>query len=221
MSVDQRIREGLGTIQTELMPVDTDAALARTMRRAGRSRARRRAAGGLAAAAAVAAAATLAAVRFDVVPDSAPPPTSQPPDGDAVPAKPTELDGTWRSEPLSFRDMADNLREQGLGEWVPEFRQQTGRFQDLRARLVVEDEVVYYRLRGHAEDNWQIRIDGDRVFFLGSEGAWINTYDLERSDDGATLSLRLRTGADATWQGIPIAVYQTAFYTTSAFHRVE
>ena len=77
MSVDQRINEGLETIDAALPPVHTADALERTLRRAGRSRTRRRVAGVLAAAAAVTA---LAMVRLDGEPDARPP-VSEPPDG--------------------------------------------------------------------------------------------------------------------------------------------
>jgi hypothetical protein len=218
MSVDQRIREGLGTIDTGLMPVDTDAALARTMRRAGRSRARRRVAGGLVAAAATIAA--VAAVRFDAVPDSAPP-VSDPPDAGTVHAQPTELDGTWRSEPLSLRDMTDRLREEGLGEWVPEFRRQTGRFHGLPARMSFQDESMDYRLPGHAEDSWRFAVDDDSLAFVDRSGTLVNVYALSLGDDGRTMSLRLRTPSTGSWAGIPHEVYQTAFFTTKPFHRVD
>jgi hypothetical protein len=218
MSVDTRVRQGLEDVGTALPPVDTDGALARTLGRGHRSRTRRRVTGVLAAAAGVAAL-TVGVAQYGGGPDAAPPVVEPPPDRAAP--KPTALDGTWRTEPLAFSDLAAHLREEGLGDWVDELREETGRFSGLRARMTIRDEEMYFRIRGHTGDDWRFSVEGDRVAFVDLTGTLISVFDLSLADDGRTMSLRLRTPADGSWHGIPHEVYHTAFFTTAPFERAE
>lgn len=215
MSVDQRVREGLHTIEAGLTPVDTDAALARTTRRVERSRARRRVAGVLVAAAAVTAVAVL---QRDPWTDTSPPVTD-PPDARAQ-YRASVLDGRWQSEPVSFRDMADHLRQEGLGRWVGPLRERFGVFHDLRVHATFGEEELDFRLPGHWQDGWVFAADGDRMSLLGGHGLFVSSYRLDLAADGSTMTLELRTPADGSHRGIPFEVYQTALLTTTPFHRV-
>nr|WP_297413466.1 hypothetical protein [uncultured Nocardioides sp.] len=218
MSVDTRVRLGLEDVGTALPPVDIDVALARTLGRGRRSRTRRRVTGVLAAAAGVAAL-TVAVAQYGGGPNTAPPVVEPPPDRAAP--KTTVLDGTWRTEPLSFSDLAAHLREEGLGDWVDELRDETGRFSGVRAQMTLRGEEMDFLIRGHTEDNWRFSVEGDRLAFVNMTGMLISVFDVSLDDNGRTMSLRLETPSTGSWHGIPHEVYHTAYFTTVSFERVD
>ena len=133
----------------------------------------------------------------------------------------TVLDGTWRTEPLSFSDLAAHLREEGLGDWVDELRDETGRFSDLRAQMIFRGEEMYFSIRGHTETDWGFSVEGDRLAFVDLTGTLISVFDLSLDDHRRTMSLRLETPSTESWHGIPHEVYHTAFFTTVPFERLD
>lgn len=203
--------------ETDLPPVDTDAALARVLSRARRARTRRWVTGVLA----TAAAATLVAVTLPDSRAGGGPPDVDPPDQRRSAPRASVLDGTWRSDPVSFADMAHRLREAGLGEWVAALRRQVRPFDDREARLVIQDELVTYQLPGRVTEQWGFSHRDGRLFLVAVNAQTFSTYRASLSDDRRTMTLELLRPGGFTWAGIPLEVYQTAYYTTAPFTRVD
>jgi DNA-directed RNA polymerase specialized sigma24 family protein len=205
-------------VPTAPPPVDTDDALARTLGRVRRARRWRRVTG-VAATATVAA--TVVAVTLSDGRAGGGPPDIDPPEHWVGSPKESALDGTWRTDPISFGDMADRLREVGLGEWVSPLRRQVRAFDDREARLVIEDELATYRLPGRVAEQWGFSHRDDRVFLIAANAQTFTTYAVTLGDDRRTMTLELLRPGSFTWAGIPLEVYQTAYYTTASFHRVD
>jgi DNA-directed RNA polymerase specialized sigma24 family protein len=203
-------------VKTVMPPVDTGDALVRVLGRARTGRTWRRISGMLAAAAV----ATVVAVTLPDGRAGGGPPDVDPPEQRLSPRE-SALDGTWRTEPISFADMADRLREVGLDEWVAPLRRQVRSFDDRRARLVIRDELVSYRLPGRVTEGWGFSHRDGRLFLVSHNAETFNTYALTLHDDGRTMTLELLRPGSFTWAGIPLEVYQTAFYTTASFSRVD
>ena len=159
MSVDDRIREGLIMTEQHLRTPDTATAFEDVTRAGDRRTTRRRivVAGAAAAAAAVVAiAVTLATDDPKSSPTPSNPPTSAPTAQAEAPASPIE--GTWRSDPVTFEAMAANLRDNGLQASVPALRAELGDFGRTRVTVTL--------------------VDGDETVLLGGEVVSTSAYTL-------------------------------------------
>ncbi len=165
MSVDDRIREGLIMTEQHLRTPDTAAAFEDVTRAGDRRTTRRRmvVAGAAAAAAAVVA---IAVTLSTDDPTSSPTPSNpaddrRPTAQAEVPASPIE--GTWRSDPVTFEAMAANLRDNGLQASVPALRASSATVGRTRVTVTL--------------------VDGDETVLLDGEIVSTSVYTLGRGDN--------------------------------------
>jgi Tol biopolymer transport system component len=138
--------------------------------------------------------------------------------------EPTALEDTWQTEPVTLDDMARTLREQGLGEYVDEFRAREAQYFNAPTTFILSigDEWDLYRQpqRGKREPhdyNARYEVEGDAVTVTHSDGS--NTH--RWSVNGDTLSLTWLDGTFPPFKGVPDEVIQTALYMTADFERLQ
>lgn len=133
-----------------------------------------------------------------------------------------QLEGTWRTDPITVDDMVRALREHDLAEWVGRFRTNSP-VSTTPTALILEISAggwdLYGQPRGSAREeidyDAQFEVDGDRVV-VSHEGD-SNTYSW--SVRGKDLSLAWQKTTYEPHQGIPEEVFQRALYMTAKFHR--
>jgi hypothetical protein len=221
MSIDHRIKEGLTMIDKHLdersdlgAPAGTNVALEDISRRARRTRTTRVTVGVLAAAVvALVVAVSLRAASPDgnSTPAPASPAASSSVDVSSAPAAASPLERTWRSQRVSLADMESNLRNFGLGRWVPALRSRVGDFRSGRVELRIRDGVATTTLRG----------PGGKVVATDSYTLSQNALELTPRPSGVpvTLEVRLQEGmfmsvvavdaTDAKARGVAWALYTT------------
>ncbi len=128
------------------------------------------------------------------------------------------MEGTWRSRPVSLADMEGNLRNFGLGRWVPALRSRVGDFRSGRVELRLRDGVATTTLRG----------PGGKVVARDSYTLSQNALVLTPRPSGVpvTLEIRLQEGpfmsvaaVDATDPKARAVAW--ALYTTRGFAAKE
>jgi hypothetical protein len=234
MSIDTRLRHGLGAEADRLHEVDVVDAWTGVVRRAERDTARRRArVAALAVAAAVVVAITVAVLTRGtdgVQPAPAvptPSPTETSPTTDATEASPVE--GKWLTGAVPVRRVIRHLGDEGFGEEAmtvvnglrPDLEDiRPG--QSISFRLILQDGQLVggVSVDGNTAsdvDFQSYEIRGERIAFIqqgtGCEArfAWTVTDD--------RLRLRLLSDPCADYQGTPDAAYLTALYTALPFSR--
>lgn len=133
----------------------------------------------------------------------------------------TDLQGTWRADPISPADAENTLREHGLEKWIADFRGQSPIGPDTVLTLVIGQEEwdLYGSSGGQARekiDYADCKVSGDRVEVIHDAGT--NTYTW--SVEGDTLTIRWLSTTFPAHEGIPEEVFQRALYMTASFTRV-
>jgi hypothetical protein len=132
------------------------------------------------------------------------------------------LEGTWRTEPVTVAEMADTLRETGLGEFIDDF-EKNAPISDAPTTLILEIKGDW-DLTGQTEEgkttdidyDAEYKVDGDDVEVIHSEGS--NSF--RWSVNGDVLNL---TWLETTFgKGVPPEeAFQRALYMTADFHRAS
>lgn len=218
MSVDQRIREGLTMIGQQLASPDTDFAYDVVVQGAEERATRHRVvtgALGLAAASVVA----VAALQYDVDISSGPAPTnpaSQSPSGGSQALSLASVQGFWQAPSVSFGEMADNLREHGLGHWVGPLREDFTGQPASELLLHFNDSESRLRLDGAQIDFQTVRSEQGVLVLSATTAPGGRTRFTGMVEDGA-LKLTFLDTTERGFAGIPAKVYQIALYTTAPF----
>ncbi len=220
MSVDDRIREGLTMTEQHLRTPDADVAFESVTRTADRQTMTRRlvVAGSVAAAAAaVAAAVALSSGDPTSTPAPADPPTTAPTVQAEAPASPIE--GEWRSEPVTFADLATTLRESGLASEVPALRTALGDVGRARLTLVMVDGDEVIRIGGQEVGTATYTLGTGTVSLTSSD--WSDDTVLEeRMTEGPSLAFTLVGAPRGATDGLSDEALVRALYTTTSFTQV-
>jgi hypothetical protein len=223
MSVDDRIREGLTMTDQHLRTPDTESAFDIVTRAGDRRTTRRR----MAFAGAAAAAAAVVAIAVTLSTDdptssptpSNPPTTSAPPTQGEAPASPIE--GTWRSDPVSFEAMAANLRDNGLQASVPALRAELGEFGRTRITVTMVDGDETVLLGGNVASTSAYTLGAGTVTLNNATG-WTGTTVLQdQMAVGMRLSFILITAPEGATGGLSNEALVRALYTTATFTKVD
>lgn len=225
MSVDQRIREGLRMTNTQLLDPDTIHALELVTTRARTATRRRRLiVGGVAAAAAAAAVVVAVSVTGG---DNA----GQPLPADRTPSQPPETGAeAYLSDPVTFDDMAQNLREHGLGEWVEPLHDRWGDV-DGRIRMEFAGQRLTASIPGTPVSHSGTNVIGERTGDIHPPAQrgrlWLQDVDsnfnytaTQLDAGGERLTLTLTQSGAPSIDGIPGEVYERALYTTVPFNEI-
>lgn len=219
MSVDQRIREGLLMTNTELPEPDTLRALDNVTSKARTTDNRRRWAAIAAAAAVAATVAGVLVLAPGPTEDSAPSPlpATQTPSQSLDPVVEPEWGFAYVSDPVTFDDMAQNLRKQGLGAWVEPLHEKWGDI-DGRIRLELDRSNFAASIPGTpvSQTNSYLLL-GSELFFAESA---LEAAATELDGGGQRLTLTLRKSDGPPTDGIPGEVYERALYTTVPFNEI-
>ncbi len=147
-------------------------------------------------------------------------PATEAPATSEAPAASSPLEGTWRTEPMSLRDVEATLRQQGFEEWIEKFRKSPPISQVTVLDLSIEGGQ--WNLYGESDAgrvpidyDAEYEIDGDTVTFHHSDGSNTHRWTV----DGDTLSLEFVKGTMPPYEGIPDEVFQRALYMTETFTR--
>jgi hypothetical protein len=141
---------------------------------------------------------------------------------ESSPEEAAELEGIWRTSPVTIDEMTRTLHKQGLGEWVGRF-EQNAPVPDTPTALVLElrggDWDLYGQPRGGQREeidyDAQFEVDGDTVV-VSHEGD-SNTY--RWAVEGEALKLTWLETTYGPNMGIPEQVFQRALYMTADFRR--
>lgn len=220
MSIDQRIREGLLTISSELPEPDTIQALASVTSDA-RAATRRHRLLATAVAAGAAAAAVIVAVSVTGEDKGSPPPADETPS--QTPEIGPPVDPTWGfayvSDPVAFDDIAANLREHGLGEWVEPLHDRWG---DVAGQIRLDfdnGQVTASIPETPASHTNNYIVFRHFLSFEGSDSQFEATAT-QIEGGGQRLTLTLTKSETAAVDGIPGEVYERALYTTVPFNEI-
>lgn len=224
MSVDQRIREGLLMTSTHLPEPDTQRAL-RSVTTGARATSRRRRL--VLSGIATAAAAALAVVALSVTGDDnagEPLPADPGPSGVLDPGSPAEL--VWGyayvSDPVTFDDMAENLRENGLAEWIDPLREKWG---EVDGRI----ELDFFSSAGEltasipgtpAVDSNGYFVMSKVLVFQGDAGSQFEGSATAKESGGQRARLTLIKSEGSALGDIPREVVDRALYTTVPFNEI-
>jgi hypothetical protein len=129
------------------------------------------------------------------------------------------LEGTWQTNPVTVEDMADTVREAGLGKFVDDF-EKSAPIPAAPTTLILDVRDGDWNLGGQAEGGGRKPIDFDAEYEVKAD-----TVDVIHADGSRTLGwsiegdvLKLKDNLSPS-NGIPDEVYQTALYTTADFQR--
>ena len=134
----------------------------------------------------------------------------------------TPLDGTYQTGPITPAEAEATVREQGLEEWIDEFRP-LNPIEAPSTELILVIGDGEWDLYGETDGGPRVEIDydaeyaveGDEVVFTHSDGANTHRWSL----DGDTLTLEFVNSTLPPYEGIPEEVFQSALYETSTFTR--
>jgi hypothetical protein len=132
------------------------------------------------------------------------------------------LRGTWRTDPITVRNMAKTLRAAGLTKSIRGFKRNAP-ISDAPTELILKIGEGTWDLYGQPEAgareeidyDAQYEVDGD-IVVVSHEGD-SNTYRWSVNDHLLSLSW-IRTTYEPH-EGIPEEVFQRALYMTADFHR--
>jgi hypothetical protein len=230
MSVDQRLRESLHTLDHRLPDPDLGPALRAVTREGRRTTARRRTAATVVVAAVVALAAVLAFRG-----------TGEVSGGDPVPAGPASdapveqtlvgeapVEGIYRSDPVSFADMAANLRDHGLERYVGRLRRELGDVRSAAILFRLHDGTAVVRVPGASlvlRSAYTLDTGEIRLIATGGTPRWrtrlgVRMIPSATAATGPTLTLTFLDTTTGSLRGIPSEVWLRALYATAAFHGV-
>ena len=141
----------------------------------------------------------------------------------STPDEATPLKGTWHTSPVTIADMADSLRETGLGESVGGF-EQNAPISDAPTSLILEirdDWDLYGQAQGgrrkKIDYDADFEVQGQKVVVIHSAGS--NTF--RWSVRGDVLQLTWLETTLGSYRGVPEEVFQRALYMTAEFHRTS
>jgi hypothetical protein len=141
----------------------------------------------------------------------------------STPEEATVLEGTWRTGPITVADMADSLREAGLGESVGNF-EQNAPVSDAPTSLILkiaDDWDLYGQAQGERRKqidyDARFEVEGKKVVVIHSEGS--NTFRWSVRND--VLQLTWLETTLGSYKGIPEEAFQRALYMTAEFHRAS
>jgi ABC-type transport system substrate-binding protein len=131
------------------------------------------------------------------------------------------LEGTWRTDPITRRDVEGTLRRYGLEKWIKRF--QTVTPIPATTVLILDIREGEWDLYGKATGEPRVEIDydagyavrGDEVDKVHATGA--TTY--RWSVDGDTLTLEWLRSTEPPSEGIPDEVFSRVLYMTRDFER--
>jgi len=227
MSVDDRIREGLIMTEQHLRTPDTATAFEDVTRAGDRRTTRRRMA--FAGAAAAAAAVVAAAVVAIVVALSTDDPTSSPTPSNPPASAPTAqaeaplspIEGTWRSDPVTFEAMAATLRDNGLQASVPALRAELGDFGRTRVTVTLVDGDETVAVGGDVASTSAYTLGAGTVTLDNATG-WTGTTVLQdQMGVGMRLNFILITAPEGATKGLADEALVRALYTTATFTKVD
>lgn len=145
------------------------------------------------------------------------PPTQSPDSGRVVDV---QWGYTYLSDPVTFDDMAENLREHGLGEWVEPLHEKWGDFDGQIVMAWDENGEFSASIPGtpvrHTPSAWIAR---GSLCFEGSDSCLLPTAT-ELDSGGQRLRLTLGSSNSASTDGIPGEVYERALFTTVSFNEI-
>ena len=221
MSVDQRLREELGTLAPELPPAEVEAAYATVTRRGRRSRHVRTTVAGLAATAVL-------VIGFGIANQDTTTPERPSPSSPSVPGMDTRtgLEGTYQTRRLSFDDLARTLREAGLEKQVTPMRHDLGDFKDARLQLQVVDGMTWLRIPAADFVRWEyVYVHDGTVRLISSYlQRWETRFGLTTEPDHSSPQT-IRLDFQSTSIDFPSRAageaWERALYTTAPFHRVS
>lgn len=220
MSVDQRIREGLHNTNTQLSEPDIARAL-ECVTTGARTAARRRGlvVVGLAAAAAAAVVVAVGVSDGEDVRRPSPVDRTSSEAPEVGPPAATRWGWAYVSDPVTFADMEQNLREHGLGEWVDPLHEKWGDFEGQ-----IELDFESGELTASIPETPVSHTNDYLVFrhFLSFEGSdsQLEATATELDGGGQRLTLTLTKSHTAAVDGIPGEVYERALYTTVPFNEI-
>ena len=132
----------------------------------------------------------------------------------------SELEGTWRTEPISLSDAEATLRKHGLEKWIEKLETDPPFEGDTVLILEVKDEWNLYGEtdggpRQKIDYDAKYRIDGDTVEVTHRTGSTTHRWSV----DGDRLTLEWLSTTQPPYNGVPDEVYQRALYMTAEFTR--
>lgn len=149
-------------------------------------------------------------------------PADRPPTQSPDPGREVKVNWGYNylSDPVTFDDMARNLREHGLGEWVEQLHQKWG---DFDGQIVMGWDRDYHfsaSIPGTPVSHTPYAtILRDGLCFEGSDSCLLPTAT-SLDSGGQRLTLALGGSNSASTDGIPGEVYERALYTTVPFNEI-
>lgn len=133
------------------------------------------------------------------------------------------LEGTWRTAPISPRDVEATLRRFGLAKWIEQFRP----LMPLGANttLILDLHEGEWDLYGESPNGRREEIDFDAGYVVKGDSVekihytGVTTY--RWSLDGDTLTLEFVESTEPPSGGVPDEVYSHALYMTREFERQD
>lgn len=135
----------------------------------------------------------------------------------------SNLEGTWRTKPVSLENTEATLRTQGFARYVDDYRANAPFSNDTVLELSIENGQwnLYGKAAGGPSEpidyDATYKIDGDTITFDHSDGSTTHRWSI----DGDTLKLEFVKGTMPPYEGIPDEVFQRALYMTETFNRIE
>lgn len=137
-------------------------------------------------------------------------------------AKPSALQGTWRTDPITVADMVKTLREEGLADSIRGFKRNAP-IPDAPTELILEIRDGTWDLYGQPEGGPREGIDYDAQYLVEGDTVVV-THDDESnthrwSVSGDVLSLTWIKTTYGLYKGVPEEAFQRALYMTAEFRR--
>jgi hypothetical protein len=131
------------------------------------------------------------------------------------------LEGEWRTDPITPREVEATLRRRGLSRWIADFRPESPI--QRTTVLVLDLHDGEWDLYGKVGSRPREEIDYDAEFVVQGERVdkehATGTTTYQWSVEGDTLGFQWVRSTEPAYRGIPDQVFSTALYETSQFRR--
>jgi hypothetical protein len=153
-------------------------------------------------------------------PSTTPVPADQPPAPPFGPAVETTWGYAYLSDPVTFDDIAQNLRSHGLNEWVEPLHDQWGDV-DGTIQLDFDNGNLTASIPGTGVSRTNdYLVSTSHLYLWGDADSELKATARELDAGGQRLTLTLKESAAPPSDGIPGEVYERALYTTVPFNEI-